>query len=62
MGTICYERHQYQECDKWFEEAIKRGASPREQDAEIKRIVKNTKDKKKREKVAKYLWQKDPWC
>jgi hypothetical protein len=60
MGAICYERHQYLEGDRWFEKAIKRGASPRDQDAEIKRVVKNTKDEHKRREVVEYLLKKDP--
>ena len=60
MGAICYERGDYCEGDRWFEEAIKRGASPRDQDAEIKRVVKNAKDENKRQKVVEYLLKKDP--
>lgn len=60
MGAICYERHEYVKGDYWFEEAIKRGASPRDQDAEIKRVVKNAKDENKRREVVNYLLKKDP--
>ncbi|HEY9649311.1 MAG TPA: hypothetical protein V6C95_01515, partial [Coleofasciculaceae cyanobacterium] len=60
MGAICYERREYVKGDKWFEEAIKRGASPRDQDAEIKRVVKNAKDEDKRSEVVEYLLKKDP--
>lgn len=60
MGAICYERREYQKGDYWFEEAIKRGASPRDQDAEIKRVVKNAKDENKRREVVDYLLKKDP--
>lgn len=60
MGAICYERGQYSEGDYWFAEAIKHGASPRDQDAEIKRVVKNTKDENKRREVVEYLLKKDP--
>ncbi|MEQ8958231.1 MAG: hypothetical protein RLP02_09950 [Coleofasciculus sp. C2-GNP5-27] len=60
MGAICYERGQYLKGDYWFEEAIKRGASPRDQDAEIKRVVKTAKDKNKRREVVEYLLKKDP--
>jgi len=62
MGAICFERHEtrkYAEGEYWFKEAIKRGASPRDQDAEMKRVVKNA-DKDKRRKVVKYLLKTDP--
>ncbi len=60
MGAICYERSEYLKGDYWFAEAIKRGASPGEQDAEIKRVVKNAKDENKRREVVEYLLKKDP--
>jgi len=59
MGALCYERREYYEGDHWFSEAIKRGASPRDQDAEIKRVIKNA-DKDKRREVAEHLLKKDP--
>ena len=59
MGAICFERGQYSQGDDWFNEAIKRGASPRDQDAEMKRVVKNAKNGKRRE-VVEYLLKKDP--
>ncbi|MBX9254811.1 hypothetical protein H1Q63_12775 [Desmonostoc muscorum CCALA 125] len=59
MGAICFERHQYSDGDYWFEEAIKRGANPRDVDSEIKRVVKNTKDENKRRGVIEYLLKKD---
>ncbi|MEG4988989.1 hypothetical protein QUB08_25030 [Microcoleus sp. BR0-C5] len=59
MGAICFERGQFLEGERWFNEAIKRGASPRDQDAEMKRVVKNAKDEKRRE-VVEYLLKKDP--
>ncbi|WP_234996791.1 hypothetical protein [Planktothrix sp. PCC 11201] len=60
MGAICYERGEFPEGDHWFEEAIKRGALPKDQDAEIKQIVKNAKDENKRLQVVEYLLKKDP--
>ncbi len=59
MGAICFERGQYGEGEKWFGEAIQRGASPRDQDAELKRIVRDTKDSKKLWELIKYLLDKD---
>ncbi|MCC3408586.1 MAG: hypothetical protein JGK17_23975 [Microcoleus sp. PH2017_10_PVI_O_A] len=59
MGAICFERGEFLEGERWFNEAIKRGASPRDQDAEMKRVVKNAKDEKRRE-VVEYLLKKDP--
>ena len=60
MGAICYERGQYLEGDSWFNEAIKRGANPRDMDSEIKRVVRNSKDENKRREVVEYLLKKDP--
>ena len=60
MGAICFERGEYSQGEYWFVEAIKRGASPRDQDAEIKRVVKNAKDENKRREVVDYLLKKDP--
>jgi len=60
MGAICFERGQYSKGEEWFEKAIQRGASPRDQDAEIKRVVKNAKDENKRREVVEYLLKKDP--
>jgi len=60
MGAICFERGQYSKGEDWFEKAIQRGASPRDQDAEMKRVVKNAKDENKRREVVEYLLKKDP--
>ncbi|MEQ9355059.1 hypothetical protein [Coleofasciculus chthonoplastes] len=60
MGAICFERGQYSKGEEWFDKAIKRGASPRDQDAEMKRVVKNAKDENKRREVVNYLLTKDP--
>ncbi|MBD2483887.1 hypothetical protein [Planktothrix sp. FACHB-1365] len=60
MGAICFERGEFLVGEHWFEEAIKRGASPKDQDAEMKQIVKNAKDENKRQKVVEYLLKKDP--
>ncbi len=59
MGAICFERGQFVEGERWFDKAIKRGASPRDMDAEIKRVVKNA-DNNKRRQVVEYLLKKDP--
>ncbi|MDF2387611.1 hypothetical protein JMG10_39570 [Nostoc ellipsosporum NOK] len=60
MGAICFERHQYSDGEYWFQEAIKRGANPRDMDSEIKRVVKNAKDENQRRQVVEYLLKKDP--
>jgi hypothetical protein len=60
MGAICYERGQYLEGDSWFNEAIKRGANPRDMDSEIKRVVRNAKNENKRREVVEYLLKKYP--
>ncbi|MEP6487183.1 hypothetical protein NDI43_00765 [Microcoleus vaginatus GB2-A3] len=59
MGAICYERGQYSQGDDWFNKAIKRGAESEDIDSELKRVVKNAKDEKRRE-VVEYLLQKNP--
>lgn len=59
MGAICFERHQLSDGEYWFQEAIKRGANPRDMDSEIKRVVKNAKDENKRREVIEYLLKKD---
>ncbi|WP_448268592.1 hypothetical protein [Nostoc sp. DSM 114159] len=60
MGAICFEQHQYSDGEYWFQEAIKRGANPRDMDSEIKRVVKSAKDERKRRQVINYLLNKDP--
>ncbi len=60
MGAIYYDRGQYSEGDRWFNEAIKRGAKTEDIDAEIKKVVRDTKDKNQRQEVAEYLLKKDP--
>ena len=59
MGAICFERGQFSEGERWFKEAIKRGAESEDIDYELKRIVKNTKDENKRREVINYLLKKD---
>ena len=59
MGAICYERGQYSQGDDWFNKAIKRGAESEDIDSELKGVVKNAKDEKRRE-VVEYLLKKDP--
>lgn len=59
MGAICFERGQFSEGERWFNEAIKRGAESEDIDSELKRVVKNAKDEKRRE-VVEYLLKKNP--
>jgi len=56
MGALCYQTGRYAEGDRWFEEAIKRGAEPYNHDAEIKRILQKKYDPE----LIKYLLKKDP--
>jgi hypothetical protein len=56
MGALCYQTGRYGEGDRWFEEAGKRGAEPREQDAEIKRILRKKPD----QALIDHLLKKDP--
>lgn len=59
LGAICYDKSKYLEGDKWFEIAVKRGATTNDIDDEIKRIVRMTKDKDKRREVVEYLLRKN---
>ncbi|MEG4251937.1 hypothetical protein [Microcoleus sp. Pol10D4] len=59
MGAICFERGQFSEGERWFNEAIKRGAESEDIDSELKQVVKNAKDEKRRE-VVEYLLKKNP--
>ena len=59
MGAICFERSQFSEGERWFNEAIKRGAESEDIDSELKQVVKNAKDEKRRE-VVEYLLTKNP--
>ncbi|MEH2323522.1 MAG: hypothetical protein V7K32_08115 [Nostoc sp.] len=60
IGAICYDRHEYEEGDYWFEQAIERGAETEDIDAERKRVIRSTKDENKRHEAAEYLLKKDP--
>jgi hypothetical protein len=59
MGALCYATGRFVEGDKWFEKAVKRGAKPKDQDAEIRRIL-NKKKGKDREALIDHLLNKDP--
>ncbi|MEH1998276.1 MAG: hypothetical protein V7L00_05920 [Nostoc sp.] len=59
MGAICYDRHDYEQGNYWFEQAIQRGAEIKDIDAEIKRVIRSTKNEEKRHKAAEYLLKKD---
>jgi hypothetical protein len=60
LGAICYDKDKWLEGDKWFEMAVKRGATANDIDDEIKRIVRMTKNEDKRREVSDYLLKKDP--
>jgi hypothetical protein len=59
MATICKKLGKYDESVSWEKEAIKRGAKPGDEDYELKRVVKNTKDENERREVINYLLKKD---
>lgn len=59
MGALCYDFGKYDEGDKWFEKAIKRGAKPNDQDAEIRSIL-NKKSEKECVIIIAHLLAKDP--
>lgn len=56
MGALYYDKRNYVEGDRWFDEAIKRGAKPLDQDLEIKRILRKKLD----QKLIDHLLKKDP--
>jgi hypothetical protein len=58
MGALCYDTGRYDEGDRWFEEAVKRGAKPQDQDAEIKRILHKKKESECKELIS-HLLKKD---
>ncbi len=59
LGAICYATGRYDEGHRWFEEARKRGATEKDEDAEIKRIVQKTKDKQELQALIDFLLNKD---
>jgi len=59
LGALCYDTKRYDQGDKWFEEAVKRGAKANDQDAEIRRIL-NKKKGKDRQEMINHLLAKDP--
>lgn len=59
LGALCYDTGRYPEGDRWFEEAVKRGATLRDQDAEIKRILPKKKGDELK-KLIDHLLKKDP--
>ncbi|MFI3218423.1 MAG: hypothetical protein QX189_04815 [Methylococcales bacterium] len=60
MGALCYDTGRYGEGDEWFEKAVKRGAKPQDQDAEIRRILLKKKDQERKELID-YLLKKDSY-
>lgn len=56
-GAICYDRRDYLEGDSWFQEAIKRGAAPKDIDTEILRVVQRTKGKERQQLITHLLSQ-----
>jgi len=58
-GAIYYDRGYYNEGDYWFDEAIKRGATPKDVDAERLRIIKRITNKEERQKLIDHLLTKD---
>jgi hypothetical protein len=59
LGAICYGTGRHVEGDRWFDEARKRGATERDVDAEIKRVLQKIKDKKELQALIDYLINKD---
>jgi len=59
LGAICYGTRRHVEGDRWFDEAIKRGATERDVDAEIKRVLQKIKDKNELQALIDYLLNKD---
>jgi hypothetical protein len=59
MGALCYATRRYDEGDTWFDEAVRRGAKPKDQDVEIRRIL-NKKTGPDRKEMIEDLLVKDP--
>jgi hypothetical protein len=59
LGALCYDTRRYDEGEKWFAEAEKRGAKPQEQDMEIKRILAK-KNKQEQQELKDHLLKRDP--
>ncbi|GGA28171.1 hypothetical protein CYANOKiyG1_44390 [Okeania sp. KiyG1] len=58
LGATCYGLGKYGDGDYWFEEAQQRGADIKDIDKEIKRLVKETSNRKKRKEIIEYLLKK----
>lgn len=56
MGALCYDTRRYEEGYLWFEKARERGATTKEEDTEIKRILSKNKD----QDLIAFLLGKDP--
>lgn len=59
LGALCYDTGRYNEGDRWFDEAQKRGAKPQDQDTEIRRILGKS-NKEERQQLIAHLLKKDP--
>ncbi len=59
-GAICYDLKNFVDGDYWFDEAIKRGATPKDVDAELLRIMKRIANKEEPEALINHLLAKDP--
>ncbi|MCX7111546.1 MAG: hypothetical protein NTX45_15755 [Proteobacteria bacterium] len=57
MGALCYGTGRFEEGRRWFEEAIKRGATAQDEDVEIKRILRKKED---HNDLIEYLLKRDP--
>jgi tetratricopeptide (TPR) repeat protein len=60
MGAICYDIGEYEQGNEWFEKAIERGAEREEMEDEIKRVLRNARDKTQQREAAQYLLNRDP--
>ena len=59
MGALCYDTGRYEQGDEWFEKAVKLGAEPKDQDVELKRILRKKKGKELQD-IIDHLVKKDP--
>ncbi|WP_017715731.1 hypothetical protein [Kamptonema formosum] len=60
MGAICYDIGEYEQGNELFEKAIERGAEREEMEDEIKRVLRNARDKTQQREAAQYLLNQDP--
>jgi len=60
LGAICYDTWRIHDGYLWFEEARKRGATDKDENVELKNIIRKNKDNKKLQGLITILLDKNP--